>query len=752
MKRFFLAAALALVGASTVSADYILVKINLNKLDFHTEAIVMPGIAQPPGAGGKQPGVQPPGPNGPGMAAPQAPPEDPNARWIYAFVEVKGAPARLMPIMVNNAPTWIWQFDHRWGTKNWLPAPGPNSQLPQVVFNRPYPDALNNFGVRLIKEKKDKEKNIEGILVLARLALQHGSMKRFHTAMKEAVEANPKHGVVVQYQRVKKELEKPFNDTDPAQRGLLKDLAENKYQVKISEQKHYALHHPPVGLNDRHTDALVKRRLAMLEGTFETFYYWFAVQKENALQPPMPKYRLQVVLANTKEEFLTRHLQWGSEPIVGDGFAPRRDNFIVMSAKPRVNDPLYQEFDSLLTTKLAEVNTKLGANLTRDDLLSGKVNENKLARIGAVPLAYAQVAVLLAKTLEDEAERLTATNEGVRQLLIAADVFPRHVQIPDWMVEGLSAFFETPPGLYPTIGSKSWTHLVSYKYLRNSKDRRVDNPANMLFNVVTDRYFHDARVLAANLRQSPNNNDFRLASRDAWELARCTSWAFVYYLAQTGKLDALFKYGKELDALPRDMDLSDLVVQGCFARAFEMTDNADPRRIDQAKLTSTANAWSTMMQETNLDGNDGIVVQNILLDLRAKQESAGMDSSKPAADGGAPNPGGNNPPKQGSGLAGTTWSGTENFQGTSKVGFRFQDGGVVTMLEKSGVGPGTWTQTDNDITMTFGDVTYTGMLNGSAIQGTATNGQATWNFSVARGGPQIQPGLRPAGPPRKSGG
>jgi hypothetical protein len=452
--------------------------------------------------------------------------------------------------------------------------------------------------------------------------------------MKEAAEGNPKHGVVVQYQRVKKELEKPFNDNDPAQRDLLKDLAENKYQAKVSDPKHYVLHHPSIGLGDRVTEALVKRRLAMLESTLETFYYWFAVQKENSLQPPMPKYRLQVILASTKEEFLTRHLQWGSEPIVGDGFAPRRDNVVVMSAKPRVSDPLYQEFEVLLASKLIEVNAKLqpfNINLTRDDLLSGKINEHKYARFGSIPIAYAQVAAILAKTLEDEAERLTVTNEAVRQLLIAADVFPRHVQIPDWMVEGLSAFFETPPGLYPTIGGKNWTHLVSYKYLRNTKDKRLENPAATLFNVVTDRYFAEARMLSANLRQSPNNNDFRLASRDAWELARCTSWAYVYYLAKNGKLDSLFKYGKELDALPRDMDLSDLVVQGCFARAFEMTDNADPRRIDQAKLTSMANAWSAMMQETNLDGKDGIEVQSVLLDLRAKQENIGDEPAAPPA-------------------------------------------------------------------------------------------------------------------------
>ena len=290
MKRFFLATTLVFLGASTASADYYLVKINLNKLNFFTETVFIPGGGQPPGTPPGQPpvGPQPPGPKGPGGlgTAPQAP-DDPNARWVYAFVEIKGAPTFLMPAVVDKAPVFIWQFDHHWGAKNWFPAPGPNSQLPQMVSNKKFPGPFNDFTLQLSKYKKDKDKSIEGLLVLARRALQHGSMKRFHTAMKEAVEANPKHDVVVQYQRVKKQLESPFNNDDPAQADLLKDLAENKYQAKISEQKHYALNHLPIALGDRHTEALIKRRLALLESTLETFYYWFAVQKENSFATPL---------------------------------------------------------------------------------------------------------------------------------------------------------------------------------------------------------------------------------------------------------------------------------------------------------------------------------------------------------------------------------------------------------------------------------------------------------------------------------
>ena len=218
MKRFFIAATLVLLGASTGSANYYLIKINLNKLNFHTETVFIPG-GQPGAAGPGQPpagpGVMPKGPGNPG-AAPEVPPEDPNARWIYAFVEVKGPTSLAMQTMIEKAPVAIFQFENRWGAKNWYPIPGKGSTLPAVMGFSAL-DPLKDFPARFTKEKKDKDKSIEGLLDLARRTLQHGSMKRFHAVMKEAAEANPKHDVVVQYLRVKKQLESPFNNDDSAQ-------------------------------------------------------------------------------------------------------------------------------------------------------------------------------------------------------------------------------------------------------------------------------------------------------------------------------------------------------------------------------------------------------------------------------------------------------------------------------------------------------------------------------------------------------
>ena len=162
--------------------------------------------------------------------------------------------------------------------------------------------------------------------------------------------------------------------------------------------------------------------------------------------------------------------------------------------------------------------------------------------------------MLLEKALEDGAERHTITNETIKQILIASEMFPRNVQIPDWMIEGLAAFFETPSNaVYPSIGGPSWLHLVSFKHhMKVTKKFDRENSKNVLYKVVTDGYFSDARKFAAEAQDQPTNVNAQYAAKEGWELARSSSWAFVYYLAQKGKLDMLFNYGKELDKLPRD--------------------------------------------------------------------------------------------------------------------------------------------------------------------------------------------------------
>ncbi|HZZ80146.1 MAG TPA: DUF1570 domain-containing protein [Gemmataceae bacterium] len=706
MKRSLFLAALFFASAGTASADYVLLKINLNQLSFmpsmpigNAGAVGAAGAMGAPGAMGAmggaamgqrggfpqpQPGIpggfmgQPapgmqrggvagfmggPGPMGAsgaygaagaagaygavggvgaagavggagaqgGVPDPNANPfdkfypEDPNPKWITALVEVSKVSKQIQPTPMGGIVT----CDTQWGKNIWIPVFSP--YFPMVGAPRVVADTFSNeFSSKFTKEKK--EKNIETMLNLARWTLSRGQVKKFHEVMDEAVKINEKHAIVKRYLQVKKGLASPFKDTDPMQRDLLKELASNGYRENHSKKGHYTIYAPQFG-EDPRAEASVRRRLNLLEGTLETFYYWFAVEKNVTLQPELPKYRLIAVVTGSKEDFNSRHVQWGSLPKVADGFTPQRDNVIVMSSKPCVDDPNYAELDTLITTKLAEANNKLNQmgfsrTITRESLLNGEINTHKQSGGAAIYISAAQTAVLLCASLEDQSDRHTISNEGVRQLLVASGMFPRNVQVPDWIVEGLAAFFENPVGgAFPTIGERNCVHLISFKHLR-ATHRDFKNADVVLTSVISDRYFELPRKLETQYRNA-RNDDNRKKIKNAWEVARSSSWAYVYYLSQKRQLDYLFKYGKELDKLPRDMDLSPSVLEGCFARAFNMADARNPQLLDDTKVKNMAANWLEMMEGKNLDNSN--------LQTFFEKERARQDAEKSLAS--TPNPG-----------------------------------------------------------------------------------------------------------------
>jgi Protein of unknown function (DUF1570) len=603
MKRAILMSVLLVAAAGTASADYVLIKINMNQLSFF-----------PPGSPPDDKGKGPPGkdfdPKKP-PPPPPVPPKDPNPRWISAYVEIRNRPLKAT---FDHPWGWykIFTYDHPWSKHNNLMI---MSEMFPIYGDYVAHESFNKeFSTKFTKAKSDKDGNIKGYLDVARLCLARGRVKEFHEVMQEAEKIDPKDDHVKQYLRVKKVLQNPFKDEDPAQLDLLTALRAKDYKPFNSKGGHYRIY-AKIPERDTQTAVVINRRLALMEETMETFYYWFALREEpELLKRPLklPRYRLNAIVTVSSEEFQFKYAEWGQPPMVGDGFTPRRENVMVLSAKSRLHDPLFSEYDALITAKIEEANKKLkekvNLSFTREDLLSGKLSDAKkypAAVTAMANIAVAQAAVLLAKTLESEAERHTVTHETIRQLLIASEMFPRHVQVPDWVIEGLAAFFETPPdAVYPTIGATSWTNLISFKYFDKAGQLvRLENPkvteADVLNNVVTDAYFIDARQQSKKAHDSPGAQK---SARDAWELARCSSWGLIYYLSEKKKLHYLLNYADELDKLPRDLDLNYAVLQTTFGKAFKMADPRDPRQLDGDRMKTEASRWFDMIRAANMDG------------------------------------------------------------------------------------------------------------------------------------------------------
>jgi len=306
----------------------------------------------------------------------------------------------------------------------------------------------------------------------------------------------------------------------------------------------------------------------------------------------MPGRRLLAVVVADPKEFAEKQKAWGSLPLVGDGFLPRRDNVMVLSA-----EHLDESFALLQKNNLGLVK-----RVPRGEFLSGSIwpstaqkkwspRDREVMR-SAPTVAYMQTLILVEKALAAEAERATISHEATRQLLFATGLLPRNVEVPEWIQYGLASFFETPPGaFYPGVGLPSWSNLIDFKYHRQKS--KLGSAKDVLLDLVSDRYFLRARESARRLDASRFRPE-HLANqaKDDQEIARSTAWALVYYLAKEGKLQALLEYSQELDRLPRDLELSPRVLRACFSRALRLPDN---------RLQEIANDWFAAMENTVLE-------------------------------------------------------------------------------------------------------------------------------------------------------
>lgn len=93
----------------------------------------------------------------------------------------------------------------------------------------------------------------------------------------------------------------------------------------------------------------------------------------------------------------------------------------------------------------------------------------------------------------------------------------------------------------------------------------------------------------------------------------------------------------------------------------------------------------------------------------------------------------NEPPVTGS-VAGTTWEGNETLPGFGKLKFQFEPDGKAYMFDAKSKVTGAWTQTGNQVKVTFKDCVYEGTVSGNVLAGNARflDGAQVWTFSVTR--------------------
>ncbi|MCS6851044.1 MAG: DUF1570 domain-containing protein [Gemmataceae bacterium] len=490
-----------------------------------------------------------------GMPLPPQPVTNPNASgpkgivnlpplYAAAVVEIKRPPQR----GTGN----VYFIEHKWG---------------RTILYQDQKFVLKDF-LRLPTayqemEEKQKElladKSAEKRLEVAEWALGRGLLNEFVTHMDELVKTpsdNARIKAVAQsYAQVKEALQaaKPKDDaliSHWKDRLNLRDpFLTNHYTVLYDS----SVTNPPE----------VARYAARLERCLQGFYYWFALR---GVVLPVPSKRLVAILVDKPDDFRKWHAVFDSVPMVGDGFFTRRDNLLIFSTVRL--DEVYQ---TLSRSNQQELWSQ-GWSFT--DLLGGRSREGSPKSATPDLIARASSLALLQRAMLEESERLTVSHEATRQLVAAAGLLPRGVAAPEWIQFGLASVFETPrTALWDGVGIPHWEYLLEYK-LRKA-DEPADEPKVALQRTITDYYFYQAA---------------RSGTPEDVTRARTQAWALAYFLAQR-HLGELLRYYQELATLPRDLEMDDETLLGCFARAFQLENPARPGTIDGDKLGRLAAEW-----------------------------------------------------------------------------------------------------------------------------------------------------------------
>ena len=576
--RHGVVAALALLGIAVgfVRADYAVIRVNLGQTTPKTDPKEKP---------------------------PEKPREDPNLS-VVIFVEYEKSSARVDGFL--NIP--LWSLKHRWGS-SYLDVEAEDKQFKPIKYasvTKRYKDRYDGIK-RKTGEKQGKdylemlewavgnnmldESLKEKTLMADFLALKPGDDARVAAAQKACKTVMDK---------LAEQKKNPLPEDEAV--AAWKKLFDCR-SVSSVEYPHYTM------LYDAQTTKPgreVFARLDRLELNFRQFYYYFALRGQVL---PFPEKRLMVFLVSDPGAYREKYAAFdGLRKPEPDGFYARRDNLLLLSTArlDTAYDTLAKMSDERLKTgwDYRKLVTGRGGVPTEwgKDLQTVKTPDEWKSKAKDLVSEYIsnQTMALVLQSLVEEAELGAISFDGTRQLMTAAGFLPRNVMVPDWVNFGLPSVFETPRydssaqagSFWPIFGEPNWVWMAYYKVWELNKAHWLEKPPEVaLTNVLTDRYFFKAL---------PTKDPAPLTTpEDELVRAKTMAWALSYYLVHR-HLDGLIRYGKELDAQPRDLEMDEQAKLLCFARAFGLVAADKPDTIDTKKFNDFAKDWQEYMSTRSL--------------------------------------------------------------------------------------------------------------------------------------------------------
>lgn len=371
---------------------------------------------------------------------------------------------------------------------------------------------------RMFNAAKDEP---EALMKAAIWALKKALLTDFHKAVDKVLTINPKHEAALLVVEMRKKLKEPLPENSQTL-TTFRSLVKGGEGMRIEKSPHFLLmtdtpEKPAKGKKKNRA----QERLALLEKVYESFVLLFHAQD---VELDIPRERMMVVLFNNKEDFKNYAENLSPSLASAEGFW-----------SPTTNVSYFFDYG---TSEQFEFLKSAMAELKKLEADAKRARDPETIR-------YVKVLDLLMEVERENSDVSVVSHECCHQMAGNTGLFPRHVDNPRWVHEGLATYFEAPSGgTWAGIGAVSTERLVYYRMLleRQKEFSKVDV-------VVSDALFEKA------------GNSYTILQGYA------QAWALTHFLFEK-HLKEFVAYYRMIGEMPPDVQLNPDLLMEIFSRAF----------------------------------------------------------------------------------------------------------------------------------------------------------------------------------------
>ncbi|HEY3966375.1 MAG TPA: DUF1570 domain-containing protein [Planctomycetaceae bacterium] len=371
-------------------------------------------------------------------------------------------------------------------------------------------------------------KDPEAVLHAACWALKKGLLTEFHLGIDKVLALDPQHETALRIRELKQRIATPLpEEPDPAIEKRLRSVV-NQPGMHVETSNHFLLlHDTDAKAESGHHLNRAKWRLRLLEQMYERFVFLFEVQRVDL---ELPQERLMAVLFKNQSDFQECATRLEARLSDDAGFWSPVCNLTCF----------FDDSNTAESQDLQSEREKL-EKTAADAKKSGKSLERQRDSETLRQIKINSVLIEIDRLNSDIA---SVSREATHQLAANTGLLPQRVEIPQWVLEGLAMYLESPTDeAWGGSGAVDESRIDDYRTL---KDDRLRSSIDF---IVEDRALGDAN----SRRPSPAKS--------------AQVWALTHFLFENHAPE-LMAYYKMLGEMPRDVGLNPNLLDQIFSSAF----------------------------------------------------------------------------------------------------------------------------------------------------------------------------------------